>query len=81
MLLGRLAVDQKFQGRGIGASLLRDAILRIAKAAEIAGVRVILVHAVSREAKRFYENHGFVESPVDPMTVMITVAEALKNVS
>ena len=81
MLLGRLAVDRKFQGLGIGASLLRDAILRIAQAAEIVGIRVILVHAISSEARRFYENYGFVASPVDPMTVMITVSEALKNLS
>jgi len=59
--------------RGVGAGLLRDAVLRIAQAAEIAGIRAILVHAISEEAKRFYEKHGFVASPVDPLTVMIGV--------
>ncbi len=78
MVLGRLAVDQKFQGRGIGAGLLRDAVLRTVEAAGIAGIRAILVHALSETAKRFYEKHGFIASPVGSMTVMITIAEARK---
>ena len=76
MLLGRLAVDRAYQDRGLGAGLLRDAILRTLQAADLAGIRAILVHAISEEAKRFYGRHGFVESPVDPMTLMITVADA-----
>jgi GNAT superfamily N-acetyltransferase len=78
MVIGRLAIDVKFQGRGIGPALLRDAILRTAQAAEIAGIRAVLVHAISERAKRFYERWGFVASPVDPMTLMITVKEAAK---
>ena len=81
MVLGRLAVDRSFHGRGIGTGLLRDAILRTVHAAEIAGIRAILVHAISETAKRFYENHGFIVSPVDPMTVMITVAEAARIIA
>lgn len=76
MILGRLAVDKAFQGKGIGTGLLKDAVLRTMQAAEIAGIRAILVHAISDAAKRFYEAHGFIASPVDPMTVMITLAEA-----
>ena len=76
MVIGRLAIDVRFQGRGIGSALLRDAVLRTMQAAEIAGIRAILVHAISENAKRFYEKSGFVASPVDPMTLMITVAEA-----
>jgi hypothetical protein len=53
-------------------------VLRILQAAEIAGVRATLVHTISGAAKRFYEKYGFVASPVDPMTVMITTAEAAK---
>ncbi len=79
MVLGRLAVDNNFQGRGIGSGLLRDAVLRTVQAAEIAGIRAILVHALSDAAKRFYQRHGFIASPIDPMTVMITVAEAVKT--
>lgn len=79
MVLGRLAVDEAFQGRHIGAGMLRDAVLRTVQAAEIAGIRAILVHAISDEAKRFYESYGFIASPVDPLTVMTTVAEAVKT--
>jgi GNAT superfamily N-acetyltransferase len=81
MLLGRLAVDKAFHGQGVGTGLLRDAVLRIVQAAEIAGIRAILVHATSEEAKRFYEKYGFVASPVDPLTVMIAVAEAARIIS
>jgi hypothetical protein len=51
-------------------------VLRTVQAAEIAGIRAILVHAISESAKRFYERCGFIPSPADPMTLMITVAEA-----
>jgi GNAT superfamily N-acetyltransferase len=78
MVLGRLAVDKSFQRRGIGKGLLRDAVLRTVQAAEIAGIRAILVHAISEPAKRFYEGCGFIASPIDPLTVVLTVAEAEK---
>jgi predicted N-acetyltransferase YhbS len=77
-LLGRLAVDRGWQGRGLGGDLTRDAILRIVGAADLIGVRAILVHAISDEGKRFYERCGFSPSPVDPMTLMITVPAARK---
>ena len=64
--------------RRIGAGLLRGAVLRTLQAAEIGGIRAILVHAISEAAKRFYENNGLVASPVDPLTVMMTLAEAVK---
>jgi GNAT superfamily N-acetyltransferase len=79
MVLGRLAVDQAFQNQGLGSDLLRDAILRTLSAAEIAGIRAMLLHAMSDKAKRFYERAGFYPCPVDPMTMMITLAEAEKN--
>ena len=78
MIIGRLAIDQTMQGQSIGPALLRDAVLRTMQAAEIAGIRAILVRAISDRAKRFYEKWGFISSPVDPMTLMITVAEATK---
>jgi GNAT superfamily N-acetyltransferase len=81
MVIGRLAVDTAFHGRGIGPALLRDAILRTLQAAEIAGIRAILVHAISDNAKRFYLKHGFAESPIDPMTLMIGVAEATASLT
>jgi GNAT superfamily N-acetyltransferase len=81
MILGRLAVDKAFQGKGIGTGLLKDAVLRTMQAGEIAGIRALLVHAISDAAKRFYEAYGFIASPVDPMTLMITLAEAERIVS
>ena len=77
VVLGRLAIDQDYQGQGLGRALLRDAILRILQAADIIGVRAILVHALSEEAKRFYEECGFTASPINPLTLMITLQEAI----
>ena len=81
MVIGRLAVDQAVQGQEMGPALLRDAVLRTLQAAEIAGIRAILVHAISGRAKRFYEKWGFISSPVEPMTLMITVTEARRAVA
>ncbi len=81
VLLGRLAVDRAWQGKGHGADLLRDAILRIITAAESIGVRAILVHAISEEAKTFYEKHGFRSSPAEHMTLMITIEEAQRTLA
>lgn len=81
MVLGRLAIDAGLQGRGLGRALLRDAVLRTIQAADIAGIRAILVHAVSEDAKRFYERCGFQASPIDPMTLMITLDDAQKALS
>ena len=76
MVLGRLAVDKHFQGKRLGAAMLRDAVLRTMQAAEIVGIRAILVHAISDRARIFYERCGFRSAPVDPMTLMITFDEA-----
>lgn len=78
MILGRLAIDRGLQGRGFGRALLRDAVLRTMQAAEIAGIRAVLVHAISDDAKRFYERCGFQASPVDPMTLMIALRDAAR---
>jgi GNAT superfamily N-acetyltransferase len=80
MLLGRLAVDRGWQGRGLGAALLKDAVLRTAQIAEQAGVRGILVHAISDHAKRFYAKWGFAESPADPMTLMAKLADIVATI-
>ena len=81
MIIGRLAVDRGYQGRGVGVGLLRDAVLRTLQAAAIGGIRAILVHAISEEARRFYERCGFAVSPLDPMTLMISVADVEKRLS
>jgi len=76
ILLGRLAIDKAWQGKGLGKALLRDAVLRTIHASEITGVRALLVHAISEEVKSFYLGLGFRESPVDPMTLAITIEVA-----
>lgn len=76
MVIGRLAVDSTYQGQGLGRVLLRDAVLRTLQAADIAGIRALLVHAISEEARGFYERWGFQPSPIDPMTLMVTMQDA-----
>jgi len=79
MVIGRLACDRNWQGCGIGRALLRDAILRTLQAAEIAGIRAILVHAISEDAKLFYQKCGFTVSPIDPMTLMVKVSDVIAS--
>jgi GNAT superfamily N-acetyltransferase len=67
MLLARLAVDVRWQSRGIGRALLRDAVLRTLQAADIAGIRAMAVHAKDQAARRYYEQFDFIPSPSDPL--------------
>ena len=69
-VLGRLAIDQTYQKRGIGRALVRDDALRLLHAAEIIGIRGLLVYAISDDARAFYEAIGFVSSPLDLMILM-----------
>ena len=75
MLLARLAIDDSWQGRGLGRSLLRDAVLRAIQAADIVGIRALLVHAISDDAKRFYQYFGFQPSEIESMTLMAPLAD------
>ena len=72
-ILGRLAVEQTWHGRGLGAALLSDAVERTQAASAILGIRGLLVHALSDEAKAFYERHGFVASASRPMTLVMSL--------
>ena len=65
MILARLAVDSTEKGKGLGAALLKDAMLRTLNAAGIAGIRALFVHAKDDEARRFYEHFDFKPSPTD----------------
>lgn len=73
IVLGRLAVDTQYQGRRLGAALLKDAMLRTLSIAQNVGVRGLLVHAISEEAKQFYLSYGFQGSPIEPMTLLLSV--------
>lgn len=74
-VLGRLAIDKSFQGKGLGRALFRDAALRVLAAADSIGIRGMLVHAISDEAKAFYVGLGLVVSQLEPMTLMATMAD------
>ena len=75
MILARLAVDRHHQGKGLGVALLKDAVLRILQASEIAGIKVILVHALNDRAKAFYEKYGFKPSPINELILMVTLKD------
>ena len=75
VVLGRLAVDVAWHGCGIGRAMVRDAGMRVLQAAETIGIRGIVVQAHSNEAKAFYEHVGFEPSPLDPMSLMVTLSD------
>jgi predicted N-acetyltransferase YhbS len=75
IVLGRLAVANSHQGRGIGRALFQDAARRIVNAAEAIGIRGVIVHAISDDAVAFYRRLGFDPSPLEPMTLMVTLVD------
>ena len=75
ILLARLAVDRSEQGQGIGKALLKDALLRTLQAADIAGLRAMLVHAKNDSAKAFYQKYGFEPSPIDEFHLFLTITD------
>jgi GNAT superfamily N-acetyltransferase len=77
MILARLAVDRRFQGLGLGRALLKDALLRTTQAAEIAGIRAILVHAKDDAARNWYLQWGFESSPTDPYHLFLLIKDML----
>ena len=76
VLLGRLAIDRKAQGSGLGRSLVRDAILSTLAAANRIGVRLLLVHALHEQAADFYATLGFKPSPTDPLHLYLFLSDA-----
>nr|VFJ44156.1 MAG: Acetyltransferase (GNAT) family protein [Candidatus Kentron sp. DK] len=75
MLIARLAVGQREQGCGIGRGLLKDALLRTVNAAEIAGIRAVVVHAKSERARSWYEAFDFEASPTDPYHLFLLMKD------
>jgi GNAT superfamily N-acetyltransferase len=82
LLIGRLAVDRNFQGRGLGSALLVDALQRCAAAAQIAGARGVLAHAIDEEAVHFYARHGFIVArPLGERTMLMPIEILLATVA
>ncbi len=80
MILARLAIDLKHQGAGLGRALLKDALMRTIQAADIAGVRAVLVHAKDAAARNWYLNWGFEPSPTDPYHLFLLVKDLMNIV-
>ena len=78
VLLGRLAIDQEWQGKGLGGLLLRDAVRRVRVAAEEVPARLIIVHAISPAADAFYQHYGFTRLPVETPTLALDLVKLAK---
>ena len=81
MILARLAIDRKHQSAGLGRALLKDALLRTVQAADIAGIRAVLVHAKDDAARNWYLNWGFEPSPTDPYHLFLLVKDLVKIIT
>ena len=81
MLLARLGVQVGWQGRGLGAGLLKDAMRRTVQAAGIAGIRALAVHAKDEAAQAFYRRFDFVPSPTDPLHLFLLVKDLRRYVA
>lgn len=79
VLMGRLAIDTKAQGSGLGRFLVRDAILSTLAAADRIGVRILLVHALHEQAATFYEKLGFRRSPTDTLHLYLLLADVRRS--
>jgi GNAT superfamily N-acetyltransferase len=80
VLLARLAIELSLQGKGVGPALLKDALLRVAQAADLIGARALLVHAKDDNAKGFYRHFDFEPSPSDPYHMLLIVKDLLRLV-
>jgi GNAT superfamily N-acetyltransferase len=78
MVLGRLAVDVRHKGEGLGTALVYDALLRTLRVAGEVGIRALLVHALHERASGFYKRLGFVPSPFDPLIFFLGLKELRK---
>lgn len=81
MLLARLAVDLQWQKQGVGAALLKDAMLRTLQAADIAGIRALVVHAKDEAVRTFYERFDFLPSPTDPLHLFMLLKDVRTAIS
>jgi GNAT superfamily N-acetyltransferase len=79
-LLARLAVDLKYQGRGVGEGLLKHALLKILDASHNIGLRAVLVHAKNQRAADFYRRYGFVPSPTNPFHMLLMLKDVIRTI-
>ncbi len=79
MLLGRLAVDRRYQGRGIATALLKHFLQKSMEVADLTGLRVVLVHAADEQAASFYRRFGFAPSPTDALTMLMLIRDIRQN--
>lgn len=78
VVLGRLAVDQQWQGKGLGKALLLDAVQRSVRAAKEVSARLLIVHAISQAANEFYEHHGFIRLPLETPTFALDLVKFVR---
>lgn len=79
-ILGRLAVDERYERQTIGDGLLKDATVRCINIGREIGLRVLVCHAIDERAKAFYVNRGFVQSPIEELTVMLPLTALVREV-
>lgn len=76
LLIGRLAVDGNYHGKGLGGDLLSDGVRRCLEVSEIAGVRAIITHAIDEDAVHFYQHHGFLRCPLGDRVLLLPIEAA-----
>jgi predicted N-acetyltransferase YhbS len=81
MLLGRMGVHVDHKGRGLGAELVRQALLRAASSAQDIGARGLMLHAIDEAAQSFYLHFGFEESPISPRLMMISFTDVTATIA
>jgi len=81
ILIGRLAVDERFGGRGLGASLLQDALMKSVEAAQLIGAHAVVVHALNVGAENFYTKFGFVAMPHATHVMYLLTADSRATVA
>ena len=79
VIIARLAVDRGEQGKGLGAAMLKDALSRVLSAADIVGVRAVLVHAKDESARAFYQHFEFESSPIDPFQMLLLIKDLKRS--
>jgi len=78
VVLGRLAIDRAWQGKGLGRALLADVVRRALLASEQVSARLVIVHAISPAAEAFYLHHGFTRLPVETPTLVLDLVKFQK---